>query len=210
VLPDSADILADRESPAYAPNAILHSRNHVERWLTIPEVVRTGRQVPRSPTDSRRRVFVQSMHDCSRPAAPEIVERCLKRRPGIRSVLDVGGGPGTYARLFSERNIDVTILDRPEVIEIAQPELKAWSRIRMVPGDFHRELPPGPFDLVLMGNIFHIYGPEENLKLLERARGTLNIGGVVAIVDLVRGRSSRAPLFALTMLVNTDSGGAWT
>lgn len=207
---ETAEILVDKQSPSYAPHSILHARNLMERWLTIPEAVRTGKQVPRPYTRKRRNVFVHSMHDVSRGAAGKIVDLCLKRKPDIRTVLDIGGGPGTYARLFADHGIDVTILDTPEVIEIVGPELVAWPRVKMVPGDFNQELPQGPYDLAFLGNIFHIYSPEKNRRLLDRASKALNPGGVAAIVDLVRGRSSRAPLFALTMLVNTDSGGTWS
>lgn len=210
VVDETAGIVVNRESPGYAPNAILHSRNLMERWLTIPKVVRTGRQEPRPYTRARREVFIRSMDDSSRGAAEKIVDLCLKRSPGIRTALDIGGGPGTYAKLFAERGVEVTILDRHEVIEITEPELAAWPGITMIPGDFNQGLPDKLFDLVFMGNIFHIYGPDENRKLLRRVRGILNPGGVTAIVDLVRNRSSRAALFALTMLVNTDSGGVWT
>lgn len=210
VADDIAAVVADKKSPAYAPNAILHQRNLLERWITIPEVVRSGKQVPRPYTKKRREVFIHSMDDASRGSAATIVDLCLKRQPDIHTVLDVGGGPGTYARVFAERGIDVTILDQPQVIEIVEPELSPWPRIKMVPGDFNEGLPAGRFDLVLMANIFHIYGPEKDQELLSRARQALNEGGVAAIVDLVRGRSSRAPLFALTMLVNTDGGGTWT
>ncbi|MBE0429929.1 MAG: methyltransferase domain-containing protein [Thermoleophilia bacterium] len=205
-----ADLVVNRESPVYAPNSILHQWNLIERWHTIPDVVRTGRQVPRPYTPERRQVFIRTMDDLTRDTAARVVELCLLRRADIVSVLDVGGGPGTYARVFSRHGIRVTIIDRPEVVEMIQPELEPHPGITLVPGDFNEDLPPGRFDLVFMGNIFHIYSPEENRRLLARTRDALNPGGLIAIVDLVRGRSTRAPLFALTMLVNTDSGGTWT
>lgn len=197
-------------SPSYAPNSIMHSWNLMERWLTVPEVVRTGRQVERPYTKERRGVFIRSMHDLSRSSAPEVVGWCLKRKPDTGSVLDLGGGPGTYARLFAERGIPVTIVDVPSVLEMMAPELAAWPEITLFGADFNESLPEGAFDLVFMGNILHIYGPQENRDLLKRAREVLAPGGLLAIVDIVRGKSLRAALFAVTMLVNTDSGGTWT
>lgn len=213
VSPEIAPIVADKSSPFHAPDAIVHQRNLMERWITIPEVVRTGRQSLRPYTKERRRVFIHSMDDNSRTSAAEIVDLCLKRKPDIKSVLDIGGGPGTYARLFAEHGIEVTILDRPQVIEIVEPELAAWPKIKLIPGDFNQALTPGGpggYDLAFMGNILHIYSPQENQELLRRAAQVLNRGGLAAIVDLVREKSARAPLFALTMLVNTDEGGTWT
>jgi 2-polyprenyl-3-methyl-5-hydroxy-6-metoxy-1,4-benzoquinol methylase len=203
-------VAADETSAAYEPFFILHQRNLIERWLTIPEVVRTGRQVERPYTSKRREVFIRSMHDASKRTAAAVVESCLKRALGARTVIDIGGGPGTYGREFARRGLKVTILDCPEVIEIMKPELSRIPEINLVAGDFNEALPSGPFDLAFMGNIFHIYGPQENALLLKRVRNSLSPRGTVAIVDIVRGLSSRAPLFAVTMLVSTNSGNTWT
>ena len=203
-------VAVDRSNPLYAPNSILHSWNLMERWLTIPEVVKTGKQVERPYTQERRKVFIKSMDDASRGDGPLVVRKCLERHPSLRNVIDIGGGPGTYARLFAEHGVQVTILDRPEVIDLMRDELGGTREIELVAGDFTRWLPEQRYDLALMGNIFHIYGPGENQELLFKVRNILNPGGVAAIVDIVRGYSSRAALFAITMLVNTDTGGTWT
>ena len=208
--PETRAFAADKSNPLYSPNSILHSWNQMERWLTLPEVVKTGRQVEREYTRERREVFIRSMDDASRDDAAYIVNRCLAHKPALRSIIDIGGGPGTYAQHFAERGIQVTILDTPEVIELISPELKGIPEISLVSGDFTRWLPSGRFDLAFLGNIMHIYGPDENQELLLKVRNVLNPDGVAAIVDIVRGRSSRAAIFAITMLVNTDTGGTWT
>lgn len=209
-LTPKARALADESDPDYCANAILHSRNMMERWLALPEVVRSGEQRPRKQTPERRRVFIHSMDDLSRGAAPEIVGLCIKRLPEKGRVLDLGGGPGTYARLFAAEGHAVTILDQPDVVEMVAPELAGYGQIRMAAGDFNESLPEGPFDLVLLGNVTHIYGPEENRRLLERVAGVLKPGGAVAIIDMLRGRSRRATLFAVNMLISTPTGGTWT
>ncbi len=56
----------------------------------------------------------------------------------------------------------------------------------------------------------HIYGPDTNRALFRRVLSSLNPGGVVAVNDLVRGVNPRTELFAVNMLVNTESGGTWT
>lgn len=202
--------LADEQDPEFCGNAILHSRNMMERWLALPEVVRSGQQRPRKQTPQRRHVFIHSMDDLSRAAAPEIVARCRKRLPAGGRILDLGGGPGTYARLFAAEGYEVTILDQEDVVEMVAPELAGYPGINMVAGDFNQSLPAGPFDLVLMGNVTHIYGPEENRQLLERVTGVLEPGGAIAIIDMLRGRSRRATLFAVNMLISTPTGGTWT
>lgn len=73
-----------------------------------------------------------------------------------------------------------------------------------------RELPPGPFDLVYLGNVCHIFDDETNRKIFSSARGVLKPRGRIAIQDFVRGVSPRASVFAVNMLINTPSGGVWT
>ena len=55
-------------------------------------------------------------------AAPDrrverVVDACLARRPRARTVLDLGGGPGRYARGFAARGLQVTLLDTPATVE---------------------------------------------------------------------------------------------
>ncbi len=203
-------LVACETSNNYGSYRILHQRNLIERWLTIPEVVRSGKQVARPYTRERREVFIRSLDEVARGSAKKIADRCLKRAPNAQNIIDIGGGPGTYAREFARHCLRVTIFDCPEVGEIMSPQLDHIKEIEFISGDFTRGIPPGPFDLAFMGNIFHIYGPEENLTLLRRVRRSLRPGGVAAILDMVRGLSARAPLFAVTMMVNTDTGGTWT
>src|SRR3712207_7763846 len=81
--------------------------------------------------------------------------------------------------------------------------------ISAVGGDFNEGLPEGPFDAAYLGNVSHIYGPEENLALMKRVAGSLSPGGLIAIRDFVRGLSKGAALFAVNMLVNTESGNVY-
>jgi len=80
----------------------------------------------------------------------------------------------------------------PEVIKMMQPELDPGLPIKMVKGDFTEGLPPGPYDLVYLGNVCHIYGERENRKLFRDAAQVLKPGGQIVIVDMLRGYRSYA------------------
>ncbi|MDX1568744.1 MAG: methyltransferase, partial [Longimicrobiales bacterium] len=78
-------------------------------------------------------------------------------------------------------------------------------------GDFNEDpLPPGPFDIVLLSNILHIYGPSKNRSLLRKVADVTTEGGVCAIGEFVRGASPRAARFALTMLLKTEEGNTYS
>nr|WP_269433390.1 methyltransferase [Limnochorda pilosa] len=97
--------------------------------------------------------------------------------------------------------------DLPGVLDLNRAQGREWPGVTSFPGDFLEVLPEGPFDLAYLGNVTHIYGAEENVALLTRLRERQPVGGMVAINDFVRGRSPRAPLFALQMLLSTHQGG---
>jgi hypothetical protein len=79
-----------------------------------------------------------------------------------------------------------------------------------VGGDFNEGLPEGPFDAAYLGSVSHIYGPKENLALIKRVADSLVPGGLIAIRDFIRGLSKGAALFAVNMLVNTESGDTYS
>ena len=80
----------------------------------------------------------------------------------------------------------------------------------MEKGDFTVGLPKGPFDLVYLGNVCHIYGEKENRKLFIDVSNELDVGGRIVINDMIRGIGPGPSLFAVNMLLNTVSGGTWT
>jgi SAM-dependent methyltransferase len=149
----------------------------------------------------------------NRPAewVAAIADAVRMAAPSARTLLDAGGGPGILSRALVERGFRVTLMDRPEVIEFVADRygLAEAEGIRLLPGDFHSELPTGGFDVALFSNVSHIYGAEKNRELVDRAARVLSPGGTLAIVDFVRGESEFAALFALTMLMVTEEGGTW-
>ncbi|MEW6425085.1 MAG: methyltransferase [Bacillota bacterium] len=139
-----------------------------------------------------------------------MAEFCLAGLPAGARVLDVGGGPLTYARAFAARGAAVTVLDLPEAVAMMEATLTPGGNIRLVAGDFNVALPEGPFHLAYLGSVCHIYGEQENRALFRRVADVLAPGGRIAVVDFIRGRHPFAAVFAVNMLVNTQTGGTWT
>ena len=75
--------------------------------------------------------------------------------------------------------------------------------IEAIPGDMNEGLPEGPHDAIYFGNTSHMYGLEENKRLLTRMRQILAPGGLLVVREFVRGTSEEAALFAVNMLVLT-------
>lgn len=229
----------DRDSPDFEAPAMRQWRANIRRWcLHLEEAVREGRPPEERPgregiadreaapgegtgSEEDEEVRIARFMAAMANKSPELVERvlgtCRERlreagiEPGEVRALDLGGGPGTFARRFAGWGGRAVLAERPEVVEhVADayglrevPGLELWA------GDFLEEFPEGPFDLVLLANIAHIYDAETNARLLRRVAAETRPGGVVAILDFVRGVSEFASLFAITMLLETERGDTY-
>ena len=207
--------LCDPDSADFVGGGLPHWLHNLQGWTRLDMVLRTGeplRSTRRQRTREDRARFMAAMAAAPAERLRKLVDVCLARVPGARTALDVGGGPGRMARELVERGLEVTLFDTPPTVEFVADEygLAEVKHLRLVGGDFTVDpLPDGPFDIVLLSNVLHIYGPETNRRLLEEVARVSAPGGVVAVQDFVRGRSSRAARFALVMLMRTDGGNTY-
>ncbi|MCL5057984.1 MAG: methyltransferase domain-containing protein [Actinobacteria bacterium] len=208
--PGVAEMLYDRGSPRYTGFSFMHGYDLCRRWIDLPDVIKTGKPVKRERKGEDIRNFIASMAGSARQNGPLIAAECLQGLGSDPGVLDAGGGPLTYARAFAGLGARVTVFDLPEVVEMTRFHLEENETIVMVPGDMTVSLPEGPYDLVYLGNVCHIFDGAENSKIMQRAYKVIRPGGRIAIQDFVRGVSPRGALFAVNMLINTPSGGVWS
>jgi SAM-dependent methyltransferase len=211
LLQDHRGPLLDRSHPDYAGGLVTHRFELIRKWARMPEILKTGSPIDDKPTQGPegKDTFIYSMRRLAKPGVRAVADLLLSRLPENPHILDIGGGPGTYAEAFTEGGARVTVLDLPEVIELMKEHLAA-AGVSASGGDFNEGLPDGPFDAVYLGSVSHIYGPEENQALIQRVAESLAPGGLIAIRDFIRGVSKGAALFAVNMVVNTESGDTYT
>ncbi len=199
----------DDRSPAFRGFAFMHTYDLFAKWLRLPDLLRP--KMPEHEAESLdRRFFVSAMRRYASASADAVAAYGLRDLEGRPHVLDIGGGPLTYAVAFARKGASVTVLDRPEVLDLMRPELDPALPVRLVSGDFTQALPDGTYDVAYLGNICHIYGEAENRDLFGRTAKHLNPGGRLVINDFLRGTGADASVFAVNMLVNTETGGTWT
>lgn len=210
-LTEEADnIFFNPDHGQYTGFSFMHTYNLIKTWIQLPEVMQSGKPVPKKGVPGHTKHFITAMSHHAQKSAPQIVDYCLKDLPANPRVLDVGGGPLTYAIAFADKGAMVTVLDLPEVIDMMQPELDTALPIRMVKGDFTKGLPQESYDLVYLGNVCHIYGEQENKQLFQNAANVLEPAGQIVINDMIRGTGVMPALFGVNMLINTTTGGTWT
>jgi predicted O-methyltransferase YrrM len=208
-------------SPGYVGHMILHHHDLVASWARLDDAVLTGRpvraSVGRSDDEARRKNFLMGMFNNAMLLAPRIVEAV--DLSGRRSLLDLGGGPGTYAIHFCLENpqLTATVYDLPTTRPFAQETIERFGvadRVAFAPGDYHADPLPGAYDAVWISHILHAEGPQECLSILQKAVGALSPGGLILVHDFLLEDSLAAPLFpalfSLNMLLGTSAGRSYS
>lgn len=198
---------------------VLHAASQCRRWQGLVEAVRSGRPVPLdnpAPPPAAKEAFAQAMAVSARRSA-ELTANAIDLT-GVRRMLDVGGGPGVFAAAFARRQpgLEVTVLDDPDTLRVTVQTARSMglqNRIHSLPGDaFHADL-GGPWDLILLSNVVHIYSASQNRDLVGRLGRTLNPGGRLVLKDFFVSEERTEPawslLFAVNMLVSTDHGDCY-
>lgn len=206
----------DPDTPDYQREAVLHWLAQLREWTTeLPEILRRGRPPSEETEGSWDREEMEAFQAVMASKNPElvsqVVDACVQRAPRVGRILDVGGGPGAFTREFLSRGWEGVLVDRPDVVEHVATAygLERLDGLELVGADFNESLPEGPFEAVLLANITHIYDGDANERLLARCAERLAPGGVLCVMDFVRGVAPFAALFAVTMLMNTEAGGTY-
>lgn len=209
-------------SPAYRGAYLRLLRSQWSDWSRLTDSVRTGKPVPDEEPppdeDAFRRDFSWAMHQRSLAVAPKVAAHL--DLAGARTLLDLGGGPGTYALAFLARNpsLRATVGDRAAALQVAR-KIAARSphgkRLAYLPVDFLKDRIAGRYDVIWYSNVLHIYSPEDNRRLFRRLRDNLEPGGRLLIQDaFLHDRAGLLPvdatLFAVTMLLVTEGGNTYT
>ncbi len=209
----------NRRSPEYRGAYLDLMRDQWDDWSKLTRSVKRGRPVDRDPADdpAHRRQFSWAMHYRSKDVAPQIAAQ-LKLK-GARTLLDLGGGPGTYALAFLARNpqLRATVCDRSPALTVARKiaaPLRHGRRLSYLPLDFMAQPLSGRYDVIWYSNVLHIYSPQENTSLFRRMRRHLTSKGRMIIQDAFtldrQGlRPAETNLFAVTMLLFTESGNTY-
>ncbi len=134
-------------------------------------------------------------------------------------LLDLGGGPGTYAIHFCLANPDLkaTIYDLPETRPFAEKTIERFGlseRIDFVSGDYLEDKITGSYDVVWLSHILHGEGPDKCRMIIKKAVSTLRPGGLLFVHDFILDNTFDGPrfpaLFSLNMLVNTENGQSYS
>jgi ubiquinone/menaquinone biosynthesis C-methylase UbiE len=222
---DSAAFL-DRRSPTCLAGMIDFrlSPTILESFRDVAAAVRKGGTVAPSegslaPSHAMWLDFAKAMAPMVVPMAEKIAEFLDAGSKRKMKVLDIAAGHGLYGITVAKQNpnAEVVAVDWPNVLEVAKENAEkagVGKRHRGLPGSaFDVKLGDG-YDAVLLTNFLHHFDAPTCEKLLKKIHAALAPGGRVATVEFVPNDDRVTPPesagFALTMLVNTPAGEAYT
>ncbi len=220
-LTDTAREFLDSRSPRTVCHIIRHHCRLMPSWTRLPEAVRTGRAVrahmsPESEAGDRAD-FLMGMFDLALAIAPGLARDI--DLAGRRRLLDLGGGPGTYAVHFCLANpgLRATVYDLETSREFAQSVSRRFGvadRVDFAAGDYLRDPVPGGYDVAWLSQILHAEDPEGCAAILGKAARALSPGGLLFVHEFMLDDAAAGPefaaLFALNMLLGTDRGQSYS
>lgn len=195
----------------------------MENWSNLRTVLRNGQGAllrPRSAEEcaGRLELFQQAMTEAARIRAAELWDN-FPALPDRGRIIDIGAGDAIYLREFLARNSgwQGVACDLPDVCHrLSATELPA--NLVLWPCNILDEQQLAGFvdahsaaaDILLLSNLCHCFGFEENGRLLGQSARLLTDNGNLIIHDFFRDSGSLGAMYDLHMLVNTYNGRCYT
>lgn len=217
--PEAGSLLS-KDSERYLGFMIMHHHHLVGSWGQLDLAVLSGKPVRGTPSfeiEEFLESFQMGMFTLAMQLAPKIVE--IVDLADRNHLLDLGGGPGTYAIHFCLKNprLRATVFDLPTTRAIAEKTVSRFGlsdRVRFRAGSYLEEPLSGTYDVAWLSQILHGEGPDGCRNIIERAVSALQPGGLIVVHEFILNDGSDGPLFpalfSLNMLVGTSSGQAYS
>ncbi|PLY03840.1 MAG: hypothetical protein C0623_00375 [Desulfuromonas sp.] len=219
-------------NPATYRGAIFRHIHHCwDSWSRLPGVVQTGKPDfaaeanALGENDEWTRDFIEGMNDVTRDLAPQVVPQLDLERAEV--LIDVGGGPGTYAAAFQQfwpELSEIRIFDLPDALALGRKrleDLESASKVRFYPGNFEIDPIPGGADAIWLSQVLHSQNESGCQELIRKLYAALDRGGKLMVHEFLLDDDKASPvmasIFAVHMLVMTEGGrtysgaeiGAW-
>jgi hypothetical protein len=209
-----------KDSTQYLGHIIMHHQHLADSWTRLDQAVTTGSPVRKRASRSDEEwleSFIMGMFNLAMILAPRLAKEIdLSSR---RHLLDLGGGPGTYAIHFCLDNpqLRATVYDLPATRPFAQKTIEKFGltdRVDFLEGNYLEGEIEGVYDVAWLSHILHGEGPEDCQKIIQKSVSALEPGGMIIIHDFILDNTMDGPLFpalfSLNMLLGTPHGQSYS
>lgn len=211
-----------RESPDYMGHILMHHHHLMKSWNQLDEAVLNGAPVQNKKKErskEEQESFLMGMYNSASFTAPNVanavdLSNCV-------SLLDLGGGPGTYAIHFCKKNpqLKAWVYDLADTEPFAKNIIEKHlmgHRVGFIPfnfmeNSFHKS---DRFDVAWLSHIIHGEGEAESRRIIAKTAAVLHPGGKLLIHEFILDEAKNSPLFpalfSLNMLAVTHKGRAYS
>jgi len=163
--------------------------------------------------------FARSMAPMAAMVGGAVAPLLIPQDGSPLQILDIAAGHGMYGIAMAQYNphAEITGQDWSNVLDVARENAARAGiaeRYRTLPGSAFEVEFGGPYDLVLVPNFAHHFDPAAATEFFRKCRAALKPGGRIALIEFVPDEDRVSPpaqaAFALTMLVGTPKGDAYT
>lgn len=217
-----ADAYLVRGRPGYLGSALLYNGDNYPLWAELDAIVRDGKATAPPAAylgddEARTRNFVYGMHHRALGVGRAVAS--VIDLTGRARLADVGGGPGTYSALLTDKTpgLRAEVLDLPGVVAVARDIIKslgASERVEATAFDYYKDALPGTYDCALISGVLHREQPDGARALIAKTVDALEPGGLIYISDVMLADDRAGPLFpamfALNMRVMAHDGRSHT
>jgi hypothetical protein len=210
----------------YRGAIIRHMKHTWLGWSELGQTVVTGKApdrkseqwLDRNPwaEDDWMRDFIWGMHAIARDMAPQVAEKLDLF--GERHLLDLGGGPATYAIAFAQANplLKATVFDLPGPCEIAKENIALHGltdRVDTLTGNFLEDDIGSGYDFIWVSQILHSHDEAQSRLIICKCVEALTSSGRLAIQDFFLNDDGYTPpeaaMFSVHMLAVTPDGRSY-
>jgi len=219
---EPAEMFLSKSSDRYIGFMIMHHYHLLESWYHMPEAILSGKPTRERSSfsdEERRESFLMGMFNIGMATAPKVAKEI--NLTGCTRLLDMGGGPGTFAIHFCMANPDLeaVVFDLETTRPFAEKTIARFSledRVKFFPGDFTTDTPQEgePFDAAWLSHVLHGEGPDQARKVIAHAIKALKPGSRIFIHEFILDDTFDGPLFpalfSLNMFLGTPQGQSYS
>lgn len=219
---EAAHLFLSKKSPRYIGFMIMHHYHLMESWHKMDKAVLEGGPIRNRSSfsdEDRRESFLMGMFNIGMAVAPQAAKTI--DLTGCSHIIDLGGGPGTFAIHFCMENpqLKATVFDLDTTRPFAEKtieQFKLSNRVKFISGDYVEDPSLGDtlFDAAWLSHILHGEGPEKAADMIKKTVKILKPGSKIYIHDFILNESKTAPLFAslfsINMFLGTEGGQSYS
>ncbi len=190
---------------------ICHLRDTMKAWENLGTVIKTGKSEHRLDCDifggdkKKTEDFIWGMDNLAIDRQKEIIP--LLSIDPFGKLLDLGGGPGSYAITFCKKypELDGVVFDLPEAVRVAEQNIKKNGmehRVKTLPGNALDDFFGSGYQTIWCSQFVHCFSEEENIKILKKCYSSMLPGGQIIIHDFFLNDLETLPAFGAMFSVH--------